>query len=375
VKTYGLLGALALTLLLFTASCSGKSGSNTPAAPSPSPNPPTPAPVVPLTLSGTVTNQHSGASIAGAAVSITEGPNAGKSATSDGSGNYSFGGLAAGDATLSASAPGFVTFGPKLTLQADSRVTLQLRPTTRRIVGHITDQQSGGVLPNINVSSESPFVTTRTDGNGDYVLDGVTSNVVGIRAEAIGYQTRSSSLTSGPDTRVDFVLYRNGTPVPPPPTTEQAPPPLPPGGVLIGFNGLGALPYSESGFRVAIASGGWGRLGYGAPGPSVAFSGFGTTPTIAELRVTADGGGQFRFYSADFYSSITAIPYVFTGQRAGAAVFTLAGNQGNTIGRFATVSNQESGTSIDTLLIRLSNTPGLPTSSNPMGVDNIILLR
>jgi hypothetical protein len=53
-------------------------------------------------------------------------------------------------------------------------------------------------------------------------------------------------------------------------------------------------------------------------------------------------------------------------------VFSFRNTQGNTFGDFATIGNPTSGTSIDTLVIHLSN-PSAACCANPMGLDNIRL--
>lgn len=77
--------------------------------------------------------------------------------------------------------------------------------------------------------------------------------------------------------------------------------------------------------------------------------------------------------SVDLYSSTTPIPYVITGIANSTTVFSIQKTQGNTFGNFATVVNPNPTTLIDALLIRLSN-PAAPCCSNPMGLDNIVVL-
>lgn len=76
-------------------------GENNPVGPS------TPtAPPASVALSGTVTS--GGAPVAGAVVSFLDGPNAGQSTTASASGAYSFTGISAGNANLSARANGYL---------------------------------------------------------------------------------------------------------------------------------------------------------------------------------------------------------------------------------------------------------------------------
>jgi hypothetical protein len=120
--------------------------------------------------------------------------------------------------------------------------------------------------------------------------------------------------------------------------------------------------YTESGITVTPTSGNWqtgGYIGFTTPA--------GETAT-GQIQVTA-GGSAFRFDAVDLYSSITQIPYVFTGLMGSTTVFTASGTVPNTFGRFVTVSNPYSADLIDTLLIDVTNPPVCCT--NPIGIDNI----
>ena len=84
----------------------------------------------------------------------------------------------------------------------------------------------------------------------------------------------------------------------------------------------------------------------------------------------AAGHAPFRFRTIDLYSSVTPIPYVLTGYRNDAAVFTIDGRLPNTFGNFVTVANPRADALIDTLVVTLTNAAAI---ANPMGVDNIVL--
>jgi hypothetical protein len=142
------------------------------------------------------------------------------------------------------------------------------------------------------------------------------------------------------------------------------------------FTGLSPLgdpfvSHLEAGFLVEPVSGPWTIGNYGRPAPFIRFSRLASDPaTTGTVRVTA-GGNLFRFTSVDLYSSITVIPYVFTGMREGVRVFTFTGTVPGTYGNLATVPSAFPLELIDTLLISVTNpeTPG----SNPVGLDNIVL--
>jgi hypothetical protein len=133
--------------------------------------------------------------------------------------------------------------------------------------------------------------------------------------------------------------------------------------------------HSESGFVVDAVSGSWLVVtSYGRPAPSIQFQRLASESTIsAAVRVTA-GGTPFVFRSADLYSSVTQIPYTFTGFLGGSMVYTVTDTVPNTFGNFVTVTNPEAAVLIDALTITLSN-PATSCCSNPVGIDNIVLSR
>ena len=117
--------------------------------------------------------------------------------------------------------------------------------------------------------------------------------------------------------------------------------------------------HSESDFTVSATEGSWlVSTTYGHPAPFIRFNRLADEDTVsAQISITA-AGSTFWFHSVDLYSSITPIPYVFTGLLNGATVFTASGTVPGTHGDFATVASA-SGAAIDTLLIQLSN-PAMP---------------
>lgn len=99
------LRALAMSAALAAASaCSTESGGSQPTPVVPTPTTPTPAPT--YTVTGVV--REGQVPIPAATVAVADGPNAGKSATADGSGRYSLSGLAFAGFSISASAPRYV---------------------------------------------------------------------------------------------------------------------------------------------------------------------------------------------------------------------------------------------------------------------------
>jgi hypothetical protein len=156
-------------------------------------------------------------------------------------------------------------------------------------------------------------------------------------------------------------------------------PPAPPGPCVVGFdelqaNGAAFASHGACGLTIATTMGNWrASTTYGHPAPFVQFMSPGGTTTTGEISVTA-GGGTFAFVSVDIYSSTTKIPYEITGLAGGAVVVSIQDVQGNTFGNFATVSNRAAGVAIDMLRIRLTN-PAAPCCSNPVGLDNLRVIR
>lgn len=139
------------------------------------------------------------------------------------------------------------------------------------------------------------------------------------------------------------------------------------GGLLVDEETLSS--YTESGITVLAAAGGWqARTGFGNPAPSILFFASAGGAATGQVKVTA-GGSVFSFVSIDLYSSVTSIPYVFTGLIGSTKVFSVSGTVPNTFGNFATVANPNAGDLIDTLVIELTD----GVAQNPMGLDNIRL--
>ncbi len=155
---------------------------------------------------------------------------------------------------------------------------------------------------------------------------------------------------------------------------------VPVSATTIGFNYLLTsspfTTYAESGFTVSATLGNWeADTGFGNPAPFILFNRAEDEPTLtAQIEITA-GGAPFTFSSVDLYSSITPIPYVFTGLKNSTTVFTVGATEPNTFGNFATVLSLHSTDTIDTLLITLSNpaNPDTECCSNPVGLDNIVV--
>ena len=150
-----------------------------------------------------------------------------------------------------------------------------------------------------------------------------------------------------------------------------------PGPCAIGFeelrtHGAAFTSHKACGLDIAVTAGPWvASTTYGQPAPFVQFMSPAGTTTTGEITVS---GGMFSFTSVDIYSSTTKIPYDISGLAGGAVLFALQGEQGNTFGRFATIAVPLTPAQIDKLRIRLTN-PAAPCCSNPVGLDNIRVVR
>jgi hypothetical protein len=82
-----------------------------------------------FTLSGTLTDGTSHGILPGITIQITAGTNVGRSAVTDGSGNYMMSGLSAGTFTLSVSAVAYYTTTQQVTLSSNTQVNLVLQRT------------------------------------------------------------------------------------------------------------------------------------------------------------------------------------------------------------------------------------------------------
>ena len=200
-----------IIVLLTSASACGSSTTPT-ATPTPTPTATT------LSLTGQVMDSTTSTSISGATVSIADGANAGKSATTDGSGNYSFTGLQAAAFTVTVSANNYVSQSRAVSLTSSQALSFQLTRATVTLNGTVTDGTSGGILPNILVQitdGANAGRSVRTDGNGTYSIGGVAPATFTLSVSAVSYDTLKRQVTIATNTRVDFVLQRTALPPPP----------------------------------------------------------------------------------------------------------------------------------------------------------------
>jgi hypothetical protein len=184
---------LVAALLAICAAC----GSSSPSAPSSSTTTTPPAPTT-FNLSGTITSAGGGG--IAATLNILDGPNAGRSATANSSGAYSFTGLTGGGFTIAITANGFVTQNRGVTLISDSTLSVALLPSqvfsqsgvgdnVFTIPAYVTrvrvDATYGGTCQNFIVNANSRLLIniiigtcsvadTKSPFSGTYAVSGAT---------------------------------------------------------------------------------------------------------------------------------------------------------------------------------------------------------
>jgi hypothetical protein len=246
-------------------------------------------------------------------------------------------------------------------------------PQVFSLSGTVTDSATGASVSGARVSVASGpdyGTSTTTNASGSYTLTGLSQGGLSVTATATNYLSGSQTIYLSANQTLAFRLA-------PKPGAIQYPTP-PAGATIIGFNGLttngaAVTSYTESGFTVSATLANWvASTTYGRPAPFIQFFAEPSTAPMGRVEVTA-GGSTFTFASAELYSSTSRIPYTITGTKGGATVFTLNGEVPNTFGNFAAVVNPNTAGAVDKVAIVLTNTTG--SVRNPMGVDNIVVVR
>jgi hypothetical protein len=147
--------------------CSGNKGTG------PSPTP-LPSPTTTFWLTGNVSHTDTSAAVAGATVSIINGPNAGKSTTTDLSGNYTFIALEqSGFFLVDVSAANYISQYKGVTLTSNLTLNFSLRPQAMGITlnGRVTDAATGGPIAGAVVSINGRY-RGMTDNSGNFSVAG-----------------------------------------------------------------------------------------------------------------------------------------------------------------------------------------------------------
>ena len=183
---------LTVLLLALALSCSESSSPTTPT--------PTVSPTSTPTwnLSGTVTESGPASTpIAGAAVTVMDGPNEGTAATSDSQGAYQFTGLEAGQLSINASAEGYESSTANISLTSDTTLDFLLESTvaTGVLTGRIREYASGngdldpvaGVRIRITSGSAQGRSDT-SDDRGRYRLEELPEGMLTLSLSKNGFQ-------------------------------------------------------------------------------------------------------------------------------------------------------------------------------------------
>ncbi|MDZ7729952.1 MAG: carboxypeptidase-like regulatory domain-containing protein [Natrialbaceae archaeon] len=136
------------------------------------------------TVTGTVTDADTGATIQNATVTLETG----QTATTDATGSYTIANVVPGTYNLTADhadyAPNMtsVTVGPNGSVTAD----LALTPQNGTITGTITDAQSGAAIDNASVTLETGQ-SAMTDASGNYTIANVVPGTYNLTADHADY--------------------------------------------------------------------------------------------------------------------------------------------------------------------------------------------
>jgi hypothetical protein len=187
---------------------------------------PTPAPTPTFSLSGVVTDNKTRIGISGATVSVANGPNAGKSTTTDSLGDYSFTGLQQLPlVTVNASASNYVSQSNVVPLTSNQTLSFHLIPqpppgaiTFNGLAPEVPPEQACPCppLPAVSTYTESGFTVSATAGR--WTVDGYGNPGPSIIFTAPGGSTVTGTIqvTAGGAafafTSVD--LYSSTTPIP-----------------------------------------------------------------------------------------------------------------------------------------------------------------
>jgi hypothetical protein len=157
-------GMLALVFAFLTGACGDHGSATTVSSPTPT-----------FSLNGTVTDSTNASGIVGATVRIVDGPNVGKSATTDGSGSYSITGLQPSGFTVNVYANNYGSQSIGVTLTSTETLSFRLNhppPQNVTLTGQVTDGATSAPISGATISINGKY-TTATDSFGNYRVAGV----------------------------------------------------------------------------------------------------------------------------------------------------------------------------------------------------------
>jgi hypothetical protein len=165
----------------------------------------------PGSIAGRLTSSAGGA-ISGAQVSDS----GGTSIRTDGSGNYTLSGLAAGQHTVTAAASGFVSQNKSVTVTSGNTTTANfvLTPsqTTGGVAGTVTNSSDGTDIAGVAVDDDVGD-SARTNTSGAYAISGLSPGRHTLTTAMSGFapQSKTVTITSGQNATADFALTASQT--------------------------------------------------------------------------------------------------------------------------------------------------------------------
>jgi hypothetical protein len=182
---------------------------------------------------------------------VVDGPDAGKSGTTDGGGRYAIGGIAPGNFTLSASAASYLTRLTPVAVASDTRVDVVLSRCRYNLSSHNQTVPSDGGSYEVQVTADGDCQWTATP-NVIWItitrgVSGTGNGSIAFAAAANRGAARTGAVTVAGETLT--VAQAELPPPPPPPTPSPAPNPT--GGIDLTGNWSGSASDSQGGITVS----------------------------------------------------------------------------------------------------------------------------
>jgi hypothetical protein len=149
-------------------------------------------------IAGTISDSATGGPVSNASVSLSNGA----TTTTDVTGAYVLGSLAAGTYTVSATAPGYGSAAQSATVSigvsaiANFSITATPGPANSQITGVVTDSASGAPIAGAQVSTQPASSTVVTNAGGNYTL-AVSAGTYNVMFAASGYNNNFKSVSIG----------------------------------------------------------------------------------------------------------------------------------------------------------------------------------
>jgi hypothetical protein len=165
---------------------------------------------------GTIVREGSSTPVAGATTTILDGPAAGASAASDGSGAFCIANVISSQFRVRTIVTGCDAAEQVVTLSGSITQAVSLRcasPSTYTMSGFVTRWGTSTTIPGASVmiiAGTNGGRATSTGGAGDYALPALAPGVFTVRVTASGYNTEERAVTLDGSKTVNFAL----TPVP-----------------------------------------------------------------------------------------------------------------------------------------------------------------